>query len=182
VSNVNNIEFRKRLSDITEERELEQHEELVAKLNNEHPHSIILKIKKPDGKRSNYNCYTFAFNLTDSPVYEKIANTPPYDVFANSEFCDFLLKKGILDEKKWDDTNEGDIIIYFEEGTPKHAGKIHSDRIISKWGTGHLWEHDIYEVPISYGSEYRILSAISGDVTIGTFIEYAKSKGMTFVA
>jgi len=177
---VNNFEFRKRLSKITEETLLEQHEELVSNLANEHPHSIILKLGKPDGKKSNYNCFIFAFNLTDSPVYEEIASTPPYNVFANSEFCDFLLKKRILEEKTWDDKNEGDIIMYFDEGVPKHAGKIYAHRIISKWGTGHLWEHDIYEVPISYGNEYRIFSTLSEALAITAFIEYAKSKGKTF--
>lgn len=176
---MNNVEFRKRLHEITEEREAEQHEELVSNLTNEYPHSIILKLRKPDKKKSNYNCFMFAFNLTHSPEYEKIAKTPPGDVFANSEFCDFLLKKGILKENKWDDKNEGDIIIYFDKGVPKHAGKIHSNRIISKWGIGHLWEHDIYEVPISYGNQYRIFSSISESVAITAFIEYAKSKGMT---
>lgn len=179
---MNNIEFRKRLSDITETIDVEQHEEFVVKLYATQPHSIILKLRKPGKNRSNYNCYTFAFNLTDSPVYEKIASTPPYKVFADSEFCNFLLKKGSLKEKKLDDKKDGDIIIYFDENVPKHAGKIYSDRIISKWGTGHLWEHDINEVPISYGNDCRIFAAITEDSAILAFIEYAKSKGMTNAA
>ena len=145
------------------------HEMLISNIG--YNHSIVLKNISPAERK--YNCFAYAFDLMHSTKYTEIA---PIGVFANSEFVEFLINNEILKEIEWGKENDGDIIIYFDKGKPKHAGKIYSGRIISKWGVGHLWEHDIYDVPINYGNKCRIFTRISKDISIAAFIEYAKTK------
>jgi hypothetical protein len=45
----------------------------------------------------------------------------------------------------------GEIVIYFDQEEPKHAGFYRDQRIISKWGSNPIYEHGIKEVPASYG-------------------------------
>jgi len=41
-----------------------------------------------------------------------------------------------------------------------HFGKIEQDRIISKWGKGLIWEHPVFEVPLSYGHVVKYSNGI----------------------
>jgi hypothetical protein len=71
------------------------------------------------------------------------------------EFVLRLIERGILAR---DDA--GDIVIYFRDRLPMHAGLCIGRRIRSKWGIGNLWEHGLWEVPSSYGDtaeRYTIL-------------------------
>ena len=47
----------------------------------------------------------------------------------------------------------GDFVIYFNGVTVRHSGIWMGGRVQSKWGTGHLWEHALHEVPLRYGDE-----------------------------
>ena len=51
-------------------------------------------------------------------------------------------------------------------------------RVVSKWGLGHLWEHNILEVPISYGNEYKYYKDIQKEEAINSFCKFAESKGI----
>ena len=46
----------------------------------------------------------------------------------------------------------GDLAIYSLEGEVKHFGRVaDNQKIRSKWGASHIFEHDIGAVPIHYG-------------------------------
>lgn len=52
-----------------------------------------------------------------------------------------------------DHKTSGDIVIYFVSSVPVHAGKVTSkDKILSKWNTGPVIEHEELIVPFDYGS------------------------------
>ncbi|MGO8914341.1 MAG: hypothetical protein ACLQJR_00370 [Stellaceae bacterium] len=81
-------------------------------------------------------------------------------IFPGKKFIRAMEEKELLHAKALSpsDAAEGDILIYYRNGAPEHAGILTSNRVISKWGSGptHIWEHGIYEVPESYGDEVRV--------------------------
>ena len=55
-----------------------------------------------------------------------------------------------------------DIIIYFDQNNPLHAGKVRSGKVVSKWNIdGYLWEHGVDEVPLCFGSNKKYFRNIS---------------------
>jgi len=65
--------------------------------------------------------------------------------------CTFFNALSMHDEKK-----DGDqVVIYFDKGDPTHFGKIVGNKIESKWGSGCVWLHDLFEVPLSYGESVK---------------------------
>jgi catechol 2,3-dioxygenase-like lactoylglutathione lyase family enzyme len=86
----------------------------------------------------------------------------------------------VLAEREPGRATDEDIIIYFDNNTPTHAGKFNKGRVVSKWGTGHLWEHPIYEVPLSYGNRIKFYLPVDRHDILKRFIRYAKAHGSTY--
>ena len=67
------------------------------------------------------------------------------------------------------------IVLYFDKGAAKHFGRIEGGRIVSKWGKWHVWKHNLYEVPLSYGSEVKYSDGKIDEVVLRKIIGfYAK--------
>ena len=141
-------------------------------------HSIILKQEAIVGKPETFqfNCFMYVMDVTNCPSIEKIMKDYPA-IFIGSDFMKYLIQNR-LQKINLSDKREGDIIIYFSNNKPEHAGKIFSNRITSKWGTGHMWEHEIFETPQTYGDTYVIFKSISGQEALNCFLAYAKAKGV----
>jgi hypothetical protein len=128
----------------------------IEELAREFAHSICLVDDEFD---RGYNCYTFALGLVDNDrVYEILRKDAGLDGFADIkvgvEYVVRLIKDGVLIRD-----DDGPVVLYLEDDIPVHAGIVDEGRIQSKWGIGHLWEHDLWEVPRSYGDKterYRI--------------------------
>lgn len=128
------------------------------------------------GAENTYNCFAYALNLIGQRQYIDIAGQYPNDVFANSDFVTFLLKNGRISETKGDG-----IIIYFSPtGKPTHAGRISGNSVKSKWGTGLLFKHNIFDIPISYGNNYKKYVALKPDLSLEYFYDFAETKGREF--
>jgi hypothetical protein len=71
-------------------------------------------------------------------------------------------------------------VLYFNERDSfKHAGLILSgDRLLSKWGTGHLFEHGVLEVPESYGTRLLLVKSVSYEEGYKHFMDFAVENGM----
>ncbi len=54
----------------------------------------------------------------------------------------------------------GDLVLYRNDRQITHAGLVAADRIISKWGKGHLWIHGLLEVPAQYGGSTSIATLV----------------------
>ncbi len=112
-----------------------------------------------DGLIRNYfNCYAFALKLHDDrEIKEILKNNLSEQAIYNSQFIRLLIDKKVIIEKE-----EGDIIIYFENGNPSHAGIFikEEEKVLSKWGVGHIWKHNILEVPASYGKKYNFFKCL----------------------
>lgn len=152
---------------------------LIKRLSEKFPHSIRL-VQSLTLRGAPFTCFMHVFGLIDSKEVKYIA-TRHKDIYPGGEYVSRMVTTGVLNPVN-SAPREEDIILYFDQGVPKHAGIVTSGRIISKWGLGHLWEHDIYEVPISYGSETKIYSPVDRQVAIQAFLEYAESKGVRYPA
>ncbi len=61
----------------------------------------------------------------------------------------------------------------------KHIGCcVEGGRLISKWGTGHLYEHEVLEVPLSYGKNVRFFKRLSFEEAFKNFARFAEDNGV----
>ncbi|MBZ5532394.1 MAG: hypothetical protein LAO20_13265 [Acidobacteriia bacterium] len=121
-------------------------------------------------------------DFAEKPDYATIATHGRGEIFAAGAFAHWLLNKGLVVEVKQDDAREGDIVLYFnEEERFKHAGLLGANgRVVSKWGIGHLYQHELFEVPESYGTTVRFFKGLSYDDAFGYFLQFAEESGMRF--
>lgn len=69
---------------------------------------------------------------------------------------------------------EGGVVVYFEGQSVAHSGRCRSERVHSKWGSGHIWSHELFETPSSYGCIARFYVALDPDVHQATWRNFAK--------
>ena len=55
-----------------------------------------------------------------------------------------------------------------------------SRRVISKWGTGLLYNHKLFEVPASYGGDVRYFKHVPHDDAWQLFATFAEENGICF--
>lgn len=66
-------------------------------------------------------------------------------------------------------------VLYLTNSAPSHAARLKGrDRFVSKWGLGLLWEHGLYELPVSYGERHKLFALTGEHEAIKVFLEYAK--------
>ena len=180
-----NSELRCRLEKITSQSP-DNWKRLFLELDLTHPHSIRCL---PHEHQEPYNCFESAFELADSPAYRTIAETfmdlagsegdnAPSIFFVNFRFVNFLIGRGALVEINKGELTVSDVVVYLDDGdTPQHAGKIASQEglIKSKWGCGLFLEHDLWEVPESYGNTarfFRRVPAFMAELAFRKFAEF----------
>ncbi|OGM18876.1 hypothetical protein A2686_05060 [Candidatus Woesebacteria bacterium RIFCSPHIGHO2_01_FULL_38_10] len=105
--------------------------------------NILEVIEPPPGSFIQYNCYAHVLGLKGVIFKEVVV--------------------AVIEEFKQEPTDSpktGDIVIYRNTQmgnklytTIEHAGILsESKKVISKWGEGALFKHDIFYVPLSYGN------------------------------
>ena len=147
--------------------------ERLARISEAVEHTITIVELEPS---PNYNCFTFALGLHESRKHFRIqwytTRVTREEVFTNADFVTYLLLSGALQPS---DTGNG-LILYFDaEGSPMHAGGIRNGRVRSKWGTGCLVEHGIWEVPMEYGTTFAIYEAPDRQCMEEEFVRWAAS-------
>lgn len=175
VGEKNNEILRKSLQEITSiyvgERVDEQLRAIEA-LRETHGHAINLaqEAVAEQPKTWQYNCFQYAFNLINNPDVIQIASTH-HEIYPNSAFVQFLIKRVLCELSTLED---GCVIVYSDSMKVTHAGKIMNQAVASKWGTAHLWQHRIYEVPATYGDGVRFFKAINAEQSGEAFRNYTK--------
>lgn len=166
--------LRQKLHEITENGDPSSHRKLIGDLREHHSHNITaLDLDATYG----FNCVMHAFDIIDHPEYVRLAFACPEDVYAGAEFANFLIDHGYLSEKTT--SAPGLLAVYFDGGKFKHVGLLLSEtRVESKWGIGHLYEHELFEVPISYGNDVRYFAPLSPEEAVTAFTDFAESKGV----
>lgn len=142
-----NIELRQILQDITL-----NHASAHPRLMHERTANHSIKILSVVGNNLRYNCVMFALEAVGNQQYIDLINQLPddCDIHADTKFLKYLIEQGQLIP----DAN-GNLIIYSNDEKITHIGKIDSvERVTSKWGKGHLYDHAILEVPEDYGNYF----------------------------
>jgi hypothetical protein len=162
--------LRDKLQELTMTQDVSQHPELLTKLSCICENTIeLLASEHPIGS---YTCLMHVLEFTEKPEYVEKASSPV--AYAGAKFAQWLLDKSKLREIPQVDAKESDIIFYFNGREFKHTGILRNcNRVISKWGTGHLYEHDVFEVPSSYGESVRFFSPLGYDDAYNCFSEFA---------
>jgi hypothetical protein len=127
-----------------------------------------------------YTCFVHAFRFTQKPEYIAIAKRGFNVVYAGPGFMAWLLQNSLLIEVSAKQATDGDLAVYFtDDGRVKHGGLyVGNERVESKWGMGHLFQHAIFEVPESYGTKVKFFKQITSSNAFGHFRRFAVEKGM----
>jgi hypothetical protein len=170
--------LRRRLQEMTEVEDGSQHPALLDTLTRDCPNTVVLLASPHPPRR--YTCAMHVFDFTEKPEYVAIAERGFNRVFAGAAFVHLLLDEGLLNELVPSDAREGDLVLYFnEEGRFKHAGlNLGNNRVLSKWGSGHLFEHGLLEVPESYGTKVRFFKRLAYSEAYDHFRRFARESGM----
>jgi hypothetical protein len=169
--------LRLKLEEMTRVSEASQHPALLALLSKECPNTITVVASAHPIER--YTCLMHAMNFTDSEEYAAIAERGLNVVFAGRNFAHWLIDRNLLSEISMANRNEGDLVFYFDQqGLFKHAGIVLDDeRVRSKWGTGHLFEHGLFDVPESYGTRVKRFKKMPFDEAFRYFAQFAQENG-----
>ncbi|MGB8294414.1 MAG: hypothetical protein WCG85_03220 [Polyangia bacterium] len=158
-------------TDLVDEQ-LDQQVRAVEKLRRCFGHSITLVERaNPDHE---YTCFQYAFELQVIPC--PISNICRiHDVYPDSRFVEFLLQSR-LQHVASADARAGDVIIWNDNNRVRHAGRRVEDGIVSKWGTGHIWRHDLFEVPSAYGDTATSFHPLTSADSLDAFVIFARQQ------
>lgn len=167
------LSLRTRLQEITcGPAPVEAHPSLIAELAIEASHSIQLAPHSPCVPIAGYNCFEFALGLAGCREVRLIAEYLP-STFCNGEFAEHLVNSVL---GPVDSPSTGDLVLYRDHQQITHAGVVEANRVISKWGTGHLWLHGLLEVPAKYGDVTSFHEAPVRTKMIAKFVEFARER------
>ena len=171
--------LRQRLQEMTENEDIGQHEALLQNIAANHPHSI--RIAQSPHPINRYTCLMHAFDFTEKSEYIAIADYRLGRVYAGAAFAHWLIENDELEEIPSQEAQAGDLVMYFRDGAFKHVGLLQPNaRVLSKWGIGHLYDHEILEVPESYGTDLRYYRGLSHDDAFDVFTQFAEANGIPF--
>ncbi|MDO8470995.1 MAG: hypothetical protein Q7S49_00065 [bacterium] len=123
-------------------------------------------IAPPPASSENYNCFVFAFRLENDKEFLGGQNPIQQELVKSS------LLKGILKVK--DNPTAGDLVFYKNNsGIITHSGIMQSaNKLVSKWMWGCTIEHDLWDVPSSFGDEVFFCSPVEPIVIKEAYLEY----------
>lgn len=152
---INDQVLRKQLAEITkpaDAAELKAQVQQMANLALTHPHTVSIHKENIPGSPL-FNCYQYSFGIADVHLRDDRGFLPGRD------FAQYLVEHH-LQEVGPEDAENGDHIFY-SSSQIQHAGRVQGAAIESKWGTGHVWRHAVYEVPVYYGDTVRFYRLFS---------------------
>ena len=173
------VTLREKLQNITDNFSVEQHPLIIQELISSYDHSI--KLVHSQYPIDGYTYVVYSFGLTQDPTYLAIAGSGLRRTFAGADFIHFLLHHGLIIQRETGGESVGDLVIYFHNNIFKHVGTVLAiNRVQSKWGCGHLFDHPTWDVPMSYGDRVKYFKQLEPKEGLDLFIGYAKFKGFTF--
>lgn len=172
--------LREKLADLTQTGE--EHGRAVSALATEFGHSIRPIVSAVELGR--YTCLVYALDFEGMPEYELIAQLRHENVFAGTVFAHWLLAHGHLEKAEEVKAELGLLALYLDDRNNfLHIGVVQEGgRIYSKWGNQGLFDHEIFEVPISYGHNVSYFKPIVYGVGIELFMDFAEEQGVGFSA
>jgi len=120
---------------------------------------------RPDTPEADYACYAFALELTREPLDTESGA-------AGFAFVEWLLRRHLLRPSPGEAVPHHGIALYRHEGQVRHAAVTWHGRVLSKWGLGSLCEHELAEVPESYGDECEFFEYPTGTLLTDAWKAY----------
>lgn len=150
----------------------------VEALRREYPHSISLVPDKDTDpkKRLLCNCHAFAFGLADTDELWRLRDLP--EVWADARFVETLLET--MTPKTRESVDDGDVVVYFyADGRIAHSAIVSGDGFRSKWSSGRLWDHGLFEIPLGYGASVRYFARPPIAQVVAAFESFAERVSQT---
>jgi hypothetical protein len=146
-----------------------EHRKRTESLRESFPHSVNYR-----DLVNGTTCLTYALGLFKHPTYLAIAGGFfNYEIFAGRLFVEWLLEGAHLNETTH--PAPGCLVLYFADEVWRHAGMgAVGQRVISQWGTFPVYDHELFEVPASYGNHARYFLVPDPEKTLALFVEFAK--------
>lgn len=175
----NGVELRNKLQTMTKVQDVTRHPVLLVEVTRGCPNSI--RITESPHPIERYTCLMHVLDFTEKPEYIAIAETGLGHVFAGENFAHWLIDRGLLTEVSQIKAQESDLVYYFSEGKFRHVGLWHpSGRVLSKWGVGLLYNHKLFEAPISYGADVKFYKRLPYEEAYDYFTQFAEENGVSF--
>ncbi len=172
---MDNKALRKELQEISGDGDFESHAVKVAALSSRFGCSIRALSGYDQTSRKNFNCFEHALDLNEHLQNSTLITLSELGVLVDHHFIGYLKALGVLKEKAFDDLQDGDLVVYFDNTGAQHAGKWSRGRVISKWGAGLLYDHGLLETPLQYGTP-RFFEIIPGPNVRDYLLKYAKEE------
>jgi hypothetical protein len=168
-------QFRERLRALSEctGDELAAHRQRVEDLQKVFPHSICF-VAQGERKRL---CFDYALGI-DAGIVDLTYSMIGVDPRERDSFVTNFVKALVLpalDPVRQEEAQDGDIMVYFVNNNPTHAGIFKAGRVISKWGHCPVYEHEDSEVPSTYGDQMRTFAKPDRHTMTMKFIEYTRA-------
>jgi hypothetical protein len=141
------------------------HRERVEELRSEYGFSIRYI---DDGETARSDCMQYALNIPNNLVAIAAIFPCILDRFS-------MTLPQVLAEIPAREVNKRHIVLYLENGRTKHLGRVvQGTRVVSKWGRNPTYEHDLCEVPASYGDEFEFFEQPAERYITIKFIEFVR--------
>ena len=128
-----------------------------------------------------FNCVMHALQVEENAELYRLLVSLTYgpqkelDISMDTGFIRWLVAAGSIAEVSAEDA---ELAAYSVDDKYTHIGRVLSTgRVQSKWGTAHLYEHALFEVPSSYGDTVQYFSGSDVETVLLEFWAYAESKG-----
>jgi hypothetical protein len=143
------------------------------------PNSIRILASPHPIKR--YTCLMHALDFVERPEYVAIAGHGRGRIYASPAFARWLIEGGRLVEVSQEEARDGDLVFYFDDSGFKNVGlRRENGRVISKWGQGHLYDHELFEVPVVYGTQVKFYRHVEFEDAYDLLVRFAEENGMRF--
>jgi hypothetical protein len=113
-------------------------------------------------------CHAFALDLLE---IERLTTPEGKPVVPSSEFIGRIIA---VDLEELDGPEDDCLVVYFDQDEVQHSGRWRSGRVVSKWGTGHIWSHQVFETPASYGCMARTFRALTPEALMRLWREHMR--------
>lgn len=155
-----NPELRQKLEDAVKLNDFGDFARRLERLRHEHSHGITI-IEMSISKLSTFNCYAYALGIWENSEYLRRKSESARDIpVVISELVQSMLERGDFEPTNAESIQLDDMLLYFDGDDVKHGARhLHRSNVgsivRSKWGPNELFEHEMWEIPASYGDRVK---------------------------
>ena len=152
----NDTKLRSKISELTANTIPTKHNNFIEGLKSQFNHSIVL-ISNPNIIDTTEDCFLYVMkNILEKDDYRKLKER----VQKINNFNDSINKGFLSLHEEFD--NDDRVVVYFDRNGVTHFGLIDGEKVKSKWGSGLIWGHSLFEVPITYGNTVKFSDGLIG--------------------